>query len=123
MNFKTVLLAACIAACGSVLAEKDDHTPRHGGFVVEGKALDFEIVAKSDVISVYVQEHGKKVIIEGAKGKVTLLDKAGKSEADLLPAGEKLEAKGSFNVAKGTKGVVSVTLAGKPPATARFEIR
>jgi hypothetical protein len=36
---------------------------------------------------------------------------------------EKMEAKGSFKVAKGTKGIAVVTLAGKPSATARFEVK
>ncbi|MBA3772414.1 MAG: hypothetical protein H0X13_08010 [Ramlibacter sp.] len=40
-----------------------------------------------------------------------------------MPAGDKLEAKGTFKVAKGTKGIASVTLAGKSGATARFEIK
>ncbi len=39
------------------------------------------------------------------------------------PAGEKLEAKGAFKVAKGTKGVATVTLAGKSAAIARFEVK
>jgi len=51
------------------------------------------------------------------------LNGAEKSEAELLPAGNKMEAKGSFKVAKGTKGIAVLTLAGKPPATARFEVK
>lgn len=123
MKLKTLIIAAAIAIAGPALAEKDDHTPKHGGIVVEGKDLDFEIVAKADIIQVYVQEHGKKVSLDGAKGKMTLLSAAGKADVELVPVGDKMEAKGSFKVAKGTKGVVSVTLAGKPAATARFDLK
>ncbi|MDP3309911.1 MAG: hypothetical protein Q8S56_03000, partial [Polaromonas sp.] len=68
-------------------------------------------------------DHGKAVKLDGAKAKVTLLNGSEKSEVELTPAGDKLEAKGAFKVAKGTKGIAVVTLAGKPPATARFEVK
>ena len=104
--------------------KKDDHNAaKHGGIAIETKALYFEVVAKPDLIQVYVGEHGKAVKLEGAKGKVTLLNGSEKTEVDLAPVGDKLEAKGSFKVAKGTKGIASVTLAGKPAATARFEVK
>lgn len=41
--------------------------------------------------------------------------------SDLASVGEKTEAKGDFKVTKETKGVVSLTLAGKP-TVARFEV-
>jgi hypothetical protein len=122
MKIKTILLAAAIALAGPAFA-KDDHAAKHGGIFVETKALDFEIVAKPDVIHVYVADHGKPVKLDGAKGKVTLLNGSEKTEVDLVPAGDKLEAKGAFKVAKGTKGIASVTLAGKSAATARFEVK
>jgi hypothetical protein len=122
MKLKTILIAAAIAMAAPAFA-KDDHTAKHGGIVVETKALDFEIVAKPDVIHVYVGDHGKPVKLEGAKGKVTLLNGSEKTEVSLAPAGDKLEAKGAFKVAKGTKGIASVTLAGKGAATARFEVK
>ena len=103
----------------------DDHgAPRHGGVTVETRALDFEVVAKADRIQVYVGEHGKAVKLAGAKGKVTLLQGGVKSEAELVAVGDDyLEARGSFKVGKGTKGIAVVTLAGKPAATARFELK
>ena len=52
MKLKTLFIAAAIAIAGTAFAEKDDHTPTHGGIVVEGKDLDFEIVAKEDIIQV-----------------------------------------------------------------------
>lgn len=123
MNLRIILVAAAVAIAAPVFAQKDDHTAKHGGIFVETKALDFEIVAKPDVIQVYVADHGKPVKLDGAKGKVTLLNGSEKTEVDLAPAGDKLEAKGAFKVAKGTKGIATVTLAGKSAATARFEVK
>jgi hypothetical protein len=126
MKLATIIISACIAFAGTaaLAQKKDDHnTPKHGGMWVETKALDFEIVAKPELIQVYVGDHGKPVKLDGAKGKVTLLNGSEKTEVDLAHAGDKLEAKGSFKVAKGTKGIVSVTLVGKSAATARFEVK
>lgn len=125
MKIQTLVLAASFAlASGVALAASDHgHNPKFGGVVVETKAGDFEIVAKPDMIQIYVSDHGKPMKLDGAKAKVTLLSGTEKSEVDLLPVGGKLEAKGAFKVAKGTKGIAVVTLAGKPAATARFEIK
>lgn len=126
MKLKSILIAAAVALAVPAFAQKatDDHgKPKHGGIVVETKALDFEIVAKADLIQVYVGDHGKPVKLDGAKGKVTLLNGSEKTDVDLMPAGDKFEAKGSFKVAKGTKGIASVTLAGKSATTARFEVK
>lgn len=100
-----------------------NHNPKYGGVVVETKAGDMEIVAKPDTIHIYFTDHGKPVKLEGAKAKVTLLNGSEKSEAELITAGDKLEAKGAFKVAKGTKGIAVLTLAGKAPVTARFDIK
>lgn len=120
--FKQIAIAAAIVLTGAAHAA-DDHGPKHGGIFVETKALDFEVVAKPELIQIYVADHGKAVKLDGAKGKITLLNGSEKTEVDLVPAGDKLEAKGSFKVAKGTKGIASVTLAGKSAATARFEVK
>jgi len=127
MTFNQFLLAAFLACSGaSVLAagnHSHGHEPKFGGVVVDTRAGDFEIVAKPDTLQIYVSDHGKPMKLHGARAKVTLLNGTEKSEAELLPAGDRLEAKGSFKVAKGTKGIAVVTLAGKPPATARFEVK
>ena len=123
--YLSLTLAASLAlTAGSALAAGGHaHDPKFGGVVVETKAGDLEIVAKPDTLQIYISDHGKAVKLEGAKAKVTLLNGTEKSEAELAPAGDKLEARGSFKVAKGTKGMAVVTLAGKPPATARFEVK
>jgi hypothetical protein len=121
-SLANLAIAVCIA--GPAMASgAHDHAPKNGGIVVETKAGDFEIVAKPDLLQIYFSDHGKSAPMEGAIAKITLLNGAEKSEAQLLPAGNKMEAKGSFKVAKGTKGIAVLTLAGKPPATARFVVK
>ena len=123
-NLRSALLAFLMAVCSiSANAGKGDHKPRFGGVVVQSKVGDLEIVAKPESIHIHISDHGKAVKLDGAKAKVTLLNGAEKSEADLVLVGDKLEAKGAYKVAKGTKGVAIVTLAGKSPVTARFDIK
>jgi hypothetical protein len=125
LRFAHAAAAAALALAGTAQAQgqHDDHRPRHGGIVVETRALDFEIVAAPEVIRVYVGDHGKPVSLQGASGKVTLLNGSEKTEAPLAVAGDRFEARGPFKVARGTKGIATVTLAGRPAATARFELK
>lgn len=123
--FAVLLTAAALVSGGGALAAGEDHhKPQYGGIVVEGKQADFELVAKPDVLQLYLSDHGKKMDHSKASAKVTLLAGKDKQEVTLAPAGtDKLEAKGSFKVAAGTKVVAVVTNAGKSVGTARFEIK
>lgn len=100
-----------------------EHKPLHGGVVTEIKDMDYELVAKPDVMQLHLRDHGKAVDISKASAKMTLLAGAEKQEVELKPAGDKLEAKGSFKAAAGNKVVVLVSLPGKPAATARFVLK
>ena len=124
-NLHAVLLASLIASASIVAMAAGDHqhSAKFGGVVVQTKAGDMEIVAKTDSIRIYFTDHGKPAKLDGATAKVTLLNGAEKSEVELTAAGDKLEAKGAFKVTKGTKGIAVLILAGKPPVTARFDIK
>jgi hypothetical protein len=100
-----------------------EHKSLHGGIVTEVKDMDYEFVAKTDVLQLYLRDHGKAVDVSNANAKATLLTGSEKQEIELKPTGDKLEAKGSFKVAAGTKAVVLVNLPGKPAATARFVVK
>lgn len=122
----SLALAAAVASLAvSTVAHAagNGHEAKHGGIHIENKAMDMEVVVKPDLIQVYASEHGKPLKLAGAKAKVTLLNGAEKSEVDLPLVGDKFEAKGAFKVTPGTKGIVLVTLAGKPGTTARFTVK
>ena len=105
------------------LAVAAEDGPKHGGIHIENKVMDLEVVVKADLIQVYATDHGKPLKLEGAKAKVTLLNGAEKTEVDVPLVGDKFEATGTFKVSKGTKGIVLITLAGKPGTTARFTVK
>ena len=127
MKLISTTFALMLMASGVVFAaDKHDHghedKPLHGGLVAEIKDMDYELVAKPDVLQLYVRDHGKPVDVSKATAKITLLSGSDKQEIDLKPSGDKLEAKGSFKVAPGTKVVAQVNLASKA-ATARFVLK
>ena len=128
MKKKQALIAALLAlACGLGLAAGEHHheqKPLHGGVVAEAGDLDFELVAKPDLIALYVRDHGKVAALTGATAKLTLLSGSEKSEATLAPAGERLEAKGAFKLGAGSKAVALVQLPGlKKTVNVRFALK
>ena len=118
----TLALAGSAFAAGDKAGDKHDHKPLHGGVVVEVKDMDYELVAKPTVIQLHLRDHGKSADLSKATAKLTLLTGTEKQEVELKPAGDKLEATGSFKVGPGTKAVAIVTVGGKP-ATARFTVK
>ena len=124
MKTQALFASITLALAGSAFAagDKHDHKPLHGGVVVEVKDMDYELVAKATVIQLYLRDHGKPADVSKATAKVTLLTGTEKQEVELKPAGDKLEATGSFKVGPGTKAVAVVTVGGKP-ATARFTVK
>jgi hypothetical protein len=120
-HFLASLLAATAVALPALAA--DDHAPKHGGIVVETKAGDMEMVAKPDIIVIYVSDHGKPMKVTSATGKVTVFNGNEKTEAPVALVGERLEAKGNFKVAAGTKVLADVAINGKPAVAARFTMK
>jgi len=119
-----LFVAAVLFGASSVAFADGDHKTKYGGVLTVVKDVEYELVAKPDAITIYVDDHGKKVSTKGGTGKLTLLTGAEKSEVTLTPVGENgLEARGPMKVATGTKAVATITLQGKPAVSARFELR
>ncbi len=124
MKLQTLLIASSLALGSLAWAGPNDgtHKPMQGGVLATVKDVDYELVAKPDVLQLFVRDHGKPVDVSKATAKVTLLSGADKQEVELKPTGDKLEAKGSFKVSPGTKVVAQVNSAGKT-ASARFVLK
>lgn len=116
------LAAALLPAVGAFAAE-DKHVATRGGVFVEGKEADYELVAKPASVQLYVFDHGKLRDVSKASAKVTLLTGSEKQDVELKPAGDKLEATGTFRVGPGTKAVAVVTDGGKTLGAARFTLK
>lgn len=119
----TVLLALALNARAA--GEHDHahaHQPLHGGVVVEVKDVDYELVAQTGRIQLHVRDHGMAADVSKASARLTLLTGTEKQEVTLQPAGDRLEAAGSFKLGPGTKVVAVVQLQGKP-TTVRFALK
>ncbi|MBI3101916.1 MAG: hypothetical protein HYY98_10240 [Burkholderiales bacterium] len=127
MTTKQLLAALALALCVPAFATGNhahEHKPLHGGIVTEVADIDYELVAQSDTLTLHLRDHGKPFALDGASAKLTLLNGSEKTEATLSPAGDgKLQAKGSFKVAPGTKVVALVTVPGKKAANVRFAVK
>ena len=95
---------------------------KHGGVVQKANDITYELVAHADGAAVHIDDHGKPVSVAGASGKLTVLSGKDKSEAELKPAGDRLEAKG-IKLVPGSKVVASVTTAGKKTVSVRFTVK
>ena len=127
MKFRQLIAAFALATTGATFAADNhahghEHKPLHGGLVVEVKDMDYELVAKPDSLQLHLRDHGKAVDVSKVTAKLTLLSGTEKQQVELKPAGDKLEAKGSFKVAAGTKVVAVVLTTGKY-STARFVLK
>ena len=120
------LIAALALATTATAFASENHShetkPLHGGAVVVVKDIEYELVAKPDSLQLHLRDHGKPVDLSQASAKLTLLAGTDKQEVELKPAGDKLEAKGSFKVAANTKVVAIVSRGGKS-STARFVLK
>ncbi len=122
VSFSFAALLA-LSANAAFAAGDHAHGPAHGGIVAAAKEADYELVAKADVLQLYVSDHGKARDLSRASARLTLLSGQEKQQAQLLPAGDRLEAKGAFKLAAGTKVVAVVTDGGKVLGTARFTLK
>ena len=124
MKFHTLLITSSLFLSGLAWAgpHDADHKPMQGGVLSTVKDVDYELVAKSDVLQLYVRDHGKPVDVSKTTAKVTLLSGSEKQEVELKPIGDKLEAKGSFKISPGTKVVAQVISAGKT-SSVRFVLK
>jgi hypothetical protein len=124
MKISSLFFSFCLAASSVVFASEDhDEKPRHGGIVSTANHVTFELVAKPEMIALYVTDHGKPVKIDGGTAKLTILNGSEKSEASLAADGKALAAKGAFKVGAGAKIVAVVSLPNTSAKTVRFVVK
>lgn len=95
---------------------------KHGGVVATASDLSFELVAEGGNAVIYVEDHGMPMAPTSLKGKLTVLNGAEKSEAELVVAGDKLEAKG-IKLVKGAKVVAALVTPAAKAITVRFSVK
>lgn len=100
------------------------HVGHHGGVVAMAGHTEYELVAKPDVLTIYVSKEEKPVSTQGASGTFTLLVGKEKVNGTLAPAGDnRLESKGTFKLAPGARVVATVALPGLKAEQMRFTLK
>ncbi len=127
MNLINFAAALSIGFAGTAFAADGHdhghaHKPLHGGIVTEVKDVDYELVAKPELIQLHLRDHGKPVDVSKVSAKLTLLSGTEKQEIELKPACAFLEAKGNFKVVN-AKVVALVSQPGKAALTVRFALK
>ena len=95
----------------------------HGGAVTVVKDVNYELVAKGDVLQLYVSDHGKAIDLKGATAKVLLLSGTDKENVTMTAAGDRLEGKAAAPVKAGTKAAATVTMPGSASTAIRFVMK
>lgn len=102
----------------------DHGKPQFGGIVKDAGSLSFELVARSDSLTVHVSEHEKPVSTAGANATLILLKGNDKSEVRLAPSGtNQLRATGTFPTGKGVTAILKVMVEGKEIALLRYSLK
>lgn len=123
MKKTAVALSAVLAALTFNVQAHGDAKPMHGGIVQVASDIQYELVRQPSGAALYIVDHGKPADATKMGGKLTVLQGAQKSEAELKPAGgNKLEA-ADVTLAPGAKVVASVKGAGGKTATVRFTVK
>ena len=125
---KRILLTLCsltaLLAPPAHAGAGHDHGPRHGGIVREVGGITYELVARPDVLTLHVADHGKPVAVTGVRAQLTLYAGNERSVVDLQPAGEsRLTASGRFRVGVGVRAGLTVTWPGRPAVQTRFNLK
>ena len=104
------LLVAAFLSGSSLAAEPGhSHGPRYGGVAREVGEVTYELVAKPDVMTLYVSDHGKPLPMRDATAEATVYAGNERATVRLVPAGEHtLMAKGSFKTGVGVRVAVTV---------------
>jgi hypothetical protein len=120
---KWTSVALVLLALGvSTAAQPHGSEPKRGGVVQAASELSFELVPTADGAVIYVEDHGQLISPAGMTGKLTVLNGSERSEAQIVPAGDKLEAKG-VKLGKGAKVVAALSSPTKKAITVRFTVR
>jgi hypothetical protein len=116
--------SACLMSSPVFAGAGHDHGPKHGGIAQEFGNTTYELVAKSDALTLHLYDHGKPLSSAGAKAEATLHTGNDKTTVSLTPAGEnKLAAQGSFKTGVGVRVSIVVTSPGKPEQKLNYRLK
>lgn len=120
-----ITLFAAVCLCAPSFADTGHgHGPKYGGVAREVGKLTYELVARPEVLTLYVSDHGKPVSTRGARAEGTVYAGNDKAAVTLEPAGDNtLAAKGSFRTGVGVRVAMTVVLPGQKETRLTFNLK
>ncbi|SOZ65488.1 conserved exported hypothetical protein [Cupriavidus taiwanensis] len=118
-----LVFAGSLAMCGfSGMAMAHGAKPaQYGGIVQVASDLQFELVNRDGAVTIYVDDHDRKLPVAGASGKLTVLTGTRKTETALNPGADNaLVAADKLQLQAGSKLVATIRFADGKIVTARF---
>jgi hypothetical protein len=126
MKTKQLLIASLLAASALAMNAAMAHgaaKPRHGGTVQVANDINYELVADADGATLYLVDHDKDMPSAGISGKLTVLNGAQKTEAEIKATeGNKLRATG-VKIAPGAKVVAVLNNVHGKTTTLKFTVK
>ncbi|AMR81060.1 hypothetical protein [Cupriavidus nantongensis] len=122
-QISAMVLAASLALSGvSGVAMAHGAKPaQYGGIVQVAGDLQFELVNRDGAVTIYVDDHDRKLPVAGASGKLTVLTGTRKTETALNPGADNaLVAADKLQLQAGSKLVATIRFADGKTVTARF---
>ncbi|MET0334468.1 MAG: hypothetical protein ABW190_09380 [Rhizobacter sp.] len=113
-------LALCVACALAPAAGPPP--PVHGGLVTQSAGLELELVATPSTLRLYVRGTAPIPDITKSRARLTLRSGNDQQVAELMPAGDRLEAIGAFVVKPGTEVVANLALPGREAVAAHWVI-
>ena len=118
-----LVFAGSLAMCGfSGMAMAHGAKPaQYGGIVQVASDLQFELVNRDGAVTIYVDDHDRKLPVAGASGKLTVLTGTRKTETALNPGADNaLVAADKLQLQAGSRLVATIRFADGKIVTARF---
>ncbi|WP_373377093.1 hypothetical protein [Cupriavidus nantongensis] len=122
-QISAMVFAGSLALCGfSGVAMAHGAKPaQYGGIVQVASDLQFELVNRDGAVTIYVDDHDRKLPVAGASGKLTVLTGTRKTETALNPGADNaLVAADKVQLQAGSKLVATIRFADGKTVTARF---
>lgn len=121
LSLWTLVLAALLPVPAAIAHGAG--TPRHGGVVQLANDLIFELVAKDDGATIYIEDHDRPVATAGFGGKLGVLLAGVKADAPLKPAAPNALVASGLKFGPGAKVVAVITMPQNQSLAVRFTLR
>lgn len=121
LTIATLFGASILALSPAALAHGGAQAA-HGGIVQVAHDISFELVSQPDGATLYLVDHGKPMPSQGITGRLTILNKGQKTEADVKPAGDNKLVAAGLPLSPGAKVVAVLNGVGGKTVTVRFTV-